>query len=306
MIKRAMMSGLVATGVNVSDLRVAMPSVNRHQLKIDERATGVHIHISPDDPEMIRIRFFEAPGMLVSEATLKSIERAYSRQEFRRVSATEIGRLSYPSRATEIYAQDLLQTVDVEAIRSRSLRMVLNYSNSPASLVVPSMIGELGVELIGVNAFVDADPSAPPATREQSMDEMARLVVAVGADLGVVMDVAAERIWLVDERGAPVDGETTLLLLLRELSTQVATGMLLVPITATGGVERVVNGSQDRVGRTKASLHALLSAATESDVLFAGASGGGYAFPRFLPAYDALASTGKVLEIIARSGRSRS
>jgi phosphomannomutase len=38
-------------------------------------------------------------------------------------------------------------------------------------------------------------------------------------------------------------------------------------------------------------------------VLFAGASGGGYAFPGFLPAYDALASTGKVLEIVARSGR---
>jgi mannose-1-phosphate guanylyltransferase/phosphomannomutase len=75
MIKRPMMSRLVATGVNVSDLRVAMPSVNRHQLKIDERASGVHIHISPDDPELIRIRFFEAPGMLVSEATLKSIER---------------------------------------------------------------------------------------------------------------------------------------------------------------------------------------------------------------------------------------
>jgi hypothetical protein len=30
----------------------------------------------------------------------------------------------------------------VEAIRARGLRMVLNYSNSPASLVVPSMIGD--------------------------------------------------------------------------------------------------------------------------------------------------------------------
>jgi phosphomannomutase len=140
-------------------------------------------------------------------------------------------------------------------------------------------------------------------TREESIAEMSRLVVAVGADLGVVMDVAAERIWLVDERGAAVDGETTLLLLLRELSTQVATGSLLVPITETGGVELVVNGSNGRVERTKSSLHALLSAATESDVLFAGASGGGYAFPAFLPAYDALASSGKVLEIIARSGK---
>ncbi len=246
--------------------------------------------------------------MLVSEATLKSIERSYSRQEFRRVSATEIGRLSYPSRATEIYAQDLLQTLDVEAIARTQPAAGARLLHSPASLVVPSMIGELGVELIGINAFVDAAPGAPPATREQSMEEMSRLVVAVGADLGVVMDVSAERIWLVDERGAAVDGETTLLLLLRELSTQVATGTLLVPITETGGVEQVVNGSYGRVGRTKSSLHALLSAATEHDVLFAGASGGGYAFPGFLPAYDVVwpppARCSRLSPALARRSRS--
>jgi mannose-1-phosphate guanylyltransferase/phosphomannomutase len=180
---------------------------------------------------------------------------------------------------------------------------VLNYAHSPASLVVPSMIGELGVELIGINAFIDAVPGATPPSHEQSMDEMSRLVLAVGADLGVVMDVAAERIWVVDERGTQVDAETMLLLLLRELSVHSDRGSLLVPITETGGVEQVVNGAGGRVERTKSSLHALLSAATEDGVLFAGASGGGYAFPEFLPAYDALVSTGKVLEILARSGK---
>ena len=41
-------------------------------------------------------------------------------------------------------------------------------------------------------------------------------------------------------------------------------------------------------------------------MLFAGASRGGYVFPDFLPAYDAVMSTCKVLELIARSGRSLS
>src|SRR5204862_6143297 len=127
---------LPATGVNVSDLRVSMPAVNRHQLKIDERAGGVHVNVSSEDPERVHIGFFEAPGIQVSEATLKSIERMYSRQEFRRVSAGEIGRLSYPSRAMETYSQDLLEALDVEAIRQRGFRLVLNYGGSPASLVL--------------------------------------------------------------------------------------------------------------------------------------------------------------------------
>jgi mannose-1-phosphate guanylyltransferase / phosphomannomutase len=302
MIKRSLISGLAATGVNVSDLRVAMPAVNRHQLKIDERAGGVHVHISPEDPELIQIRFFETPGILVSEATLKAIERMYSRQEFRRVSAGEIGRLSYPSRATETYSQDLLESLDVAAIRERGLRVVLNYANSPASLVVPAMIGRLGIELIALNAFVDTG-DLPPRTHQVSLDETSRVVRAVGADLGVLLDVAAERIWLIDQTGQAIDAETTLLLLLRELSHQVGKGSLLVPITETRAVEQVVNGSSRRIERTQASLHALLSAATADGVLFAGASGGGYVFPDFLPAYDGLASTGKVLEILARTGK---
>ena len=41
---------------------------------------------------------------------------------------------------------------------------------------------------------------------------------AVGADMGVVIDNAAERVWLIDENGAAIPPETTLLLLVRELS----------------------------------------------------------------------------------------
>src|SRR5262249_8627698 len=155
MISRAMMSGLVSTGVDVSNLRVAMPAVARHQLKIDERAGGIHVRIAEDDPEVVQVRFFEAPGIVASEATLKTIERTYSPQEFRRMTSSEVGRVGYPSRAAESYADDLLASVDAGAIRARAPRLVLNYGHSPASLIVPSLIGALGVEVIGLNGFID-------------------------------------------------------------------------------------------------------------------------------------------------------
>jgi mannose-1-phosphate guanylyltransferase/phosphomannomutase len=44
----------------------------------------------------------------------------------------------------------------------------------------------------------------------------------------------------------------------------------------------------------------LTRAASEEGVIFAGAVGGGYAFPDFLPAYDAMASLCKLLELLAR------
>ena len=51
--------------------------------------------------------------------------------------------------------------------------------------------------------------------------------------------------------------------------------------------------------RTQASLAALTRAAAEEGTVFAGAVGGGFVFPSFLPAYDAMASLANLLELLA-------
>ena len=51
--------------------------------------------------------------------------------------------------------------------------------------------------------------------------------------------------------------------------------------------------------RTQASLSALTQAAAGGGVIFAGSVGGGFVFPEFVPAYDAMASLCKLLELLA-------
>src|SRR5213079_1384736 len=71
------------------------------------------------------------------------------------------------------------------------------------------------------------------------------------------------------------------------------------PITVTSQVDRIVEGSGLEIVRTPASLADLTKAAAEDGVVFAGAVGGGYVFPGFLPAYDAITSLCKLLELLA-------
>jgi mannose-1-phosphate guanylyltransferase/phosphomannomutase len=296
MIKRALIAGLVSSGVHVSDLRVALPSVTRHEMRSEDRAGALHVRVAGDDPDMIQIAFFEPSGILATGDALKAVERVYSRGELRRVSPGDIGTLAYPTRSTESYVQELLSALDRDAIAERGFRIVVNFGFSAASVIMPTLIGQLGVEMVSLNASVEPAPAG-----DSPLEDTARLVRAVGADLGVVMDNGAERVWVIDETGSPIAPETTLLLLVRELSA--APGALLVPVTETGMVERMAAGNGARVRRTKASQGDLLAEAAAGGVVFAGASGGGYVFPEFLPAYDAVMSTGKILEIVARSGR---
>ena len=66
-------------------------------------------------------------------------------------------------------------------------------------------------------------------------------------------------------------------------------------------MEEVV-GDRFQVVRTPATLPELTRAAAEEGVVFAGAPGGGYVFPAFLPAYDAIAALCKLLELLAPVG----
>src|SRR5438270_12967002 len=123
MIKRAMLSGIASTGVDVADLRVIPAGVARHLMKAEGFEAGFHVGVSPNDPEAVRIQFFEAPGIEMSTAMQKEVEKHFTRGELRRVAAAEIGGASYPARVSESYATDLVSTIDVEAVRARRFRL---------------------------------------------------------------------------------------------------------------------------------------------------------------------------------------
>jgi mannose-1-phosphate guanylyltransferase/phosphomannomutase len=127
-------------------------------------------------------------------------------------------------------------------------------------------------------------------------------VSAIGADLGAVFDPAAERLYLVDEQGKEVPVEQTLLLFMKLLGSNGTKGKVAVPITVTSQVDELANDTLEVV-RTPHSLAELTRVAAQDGVVFAGAVGGGYVFPQFLPAYDAVASLAKLLELLAPERR---
>jgi mannose-1-phosphate guanylyltransferase / phosphomannomutase len=299
MIKRAMISGLTSTGIDVADLRVLPAPVGRHTLKTQSYDGGFHVGLSSTDPEAIRIQFFEPPGIELSASMQKEIEKHFSRLELRRMAAADVASITYPARAREGYADDLLASLDVPAIRAHEFKVVIDYGYSAASFVLPLLLGPLGVEAVASHEFSPDLPSSEPSSLPGLVGQTKRLVGAIGADLGVVFDRAAERLYLIDDQAREIPVEQALLLYLRLIGSDGKAGRLAFPVTVTSQVEKVVADSPLEVVRTPASLAALTKAAAESGVVFAGAVGGGYVFPEFLPAYDAMASLCKLLELLA-------
>ena len=165
---------------------------------------------------------------------------------------------------------------------------------------MPLLFGPLGVEAVSAHGFTTDRSDSGSSLLLEAIGQVKQLVPAVGADLGVILDRAAERLYLVDERGREVPVEQTLLLFLRLIGSNGRRGETRVPDHGhEPGRPTCWKGSGLEVVRTPASLGDLTKAAAEDGVIFAGAVGGGYVFPEFLPAYDATASLCKLLELLA-------
>jgi mannose-1-phosphate guanylyltransferase/phosphomannomutase len=294
MIQRAIIAGLTSTGVHVADLRISPAAVTRHVLKTQGLQAGVHVGRSSVDPEMIDVRIFEWPGHQMTSGLQKEVEKHFARQELRRATFAEVGETTYPARVRESYAQDILDALDKAAIRRRRFRVAIDYGYSPAAFTLPLVLGPLGVEAIGARGFFVDDVS-----EELEPIDARRIVTGVRADLGVVLDRAAERLLLVDERGEPVPADVGLLLVVRLLVLAGRSGRVAVPITTTGLVDELVEGSQLTVVRTAHSVSELTQAATEDEVVLAAAPTGGFVFPDVVPGYDAVTALCKLLELLA-------
>jgi mannose-1-phosphate guanylyltransferase / phosphomannomutase len=300
-MKRAMIAGLTATGVNVRDLRVAPISVNRFDLKAGGAAGSIHIRMNPEEPEEIEILFAEPPGIPLDVKTERKIENFFHREDFRRAFHDEMGTIVFPPRLHEMYVHSLLEVLDVARVRSRSLRVVIDYSFSAASRLLGTVLDRMGVEALGLNAAGDS------GTRQMLFGERLPaavqrtkgLVEAMEAHLGLIMDPAAERVLVLDEKGERVPDEKLLLLMLAHACREQGPGTVALPLHATHRAEEVAGRFDCTVRRTRSADAALMAEAARPHTIFAAAPDGGYIFPSFLPSMDALLSCGKLLELVA-------
>src|SRR5262249_60404425 len=115
----------------------------------------------------------------------KEIEKHFTRHELRRVPFADVGQISYPARARETYATDLLGSLNVDAIQARGFRIVVDYGYSAASWVLPLLLGPLGVEAVTAHAF-ESDSGHLPARVRELIEGATRLVPAGNAGPGGV------------------------------------------------------------------------------------------------------------------------
>jgi mannose-1-phosphate guanylyltransferase/phosphomannomutase len=301
-LKRAVMVGLNATGVNVVDLEAATVPLTRFLVRSIGAQGGVTVRLLPDDPESVAIYFLNAEGIDIDADVQRKVERLFHREDFRRSFAAEIGDIEYPPRALEFYTAALMSSIDVATIQQARLKVVVDYSYGTASFVMPSVLAKLGAEVLAHNPYASTSGAAAFDPRERALT-VSRLVAASGAHLGAVLDPGGERLTLVDDSGHTLTNDEALLALLTLVCDREPGPVVALPVAASTHAEQLVEAAGGAVVWTKLSSSDLMEKSSHPSITFGASQDGGFIFPRFLPAFDASAAFVHMLGLLAGSGR---
>jgi mannose-1-phosphate guanylyltransferase / phosphomannomutase len=301
MLKRAIMAGLNAAGVNVRDLEVASMPVTRFAVARPEIDAGISIRLEKDDPQSVVIRFFDAKGADITEGAQRKIERLFLREDFRRVFPGEIGDIGFPPRHLELYSTALEAAVDVQVIASAGFKVVVDYSYGSTSFVMPNILSKLGADVLAVNPFASTQ-GIMSWDRDEHAASVASLVRASGASLGAVIDPDGEHLTLVDDTGHVLSDDQALLAFVSLVAGHAPGLSIALPLSATSHADQLASERDVSILRTKLSNAALMQTASRPDVVFGANTDGGYILPSFLPAFDGAAAMVKLLEMLAMDG----
>ena len=265
-------------------------------LKTEGYDAGVHVGVSPSDPELVRIQFFEPPGIADDAAHAEGDREALHARRAAARRLRGVGAISYPSA----YARATRTTCSTRSTWRRSASaasgIVIDYGYSAASFVLPLVLAPLGVEVVSAHEFATdrgtggaaaRGDRAGEATRRGRRRRPRRRLRPLGGAPAPDRRAGAE---MPRRPGAAAVPPADRL--------ERPPGKLAFPVTVTSHVERARKGASSRsCGRrrrwptlTRSPRRTASSSAARSRRL---------RLPEFLPAYDAVASLCKLLELLA-------
>jgi mannose-1-phosphate guanylyltransferase/phosphomannomutase len=187
-------------------------------------------------------------------------------------------------------------------VAEANLKIVLDLAGGTASLLLPTLLGRLGVDVLTVNGRVDENVTTETlADHMRDLERLGELVSSSHAAFGVRFDHTGEHIALIDERGELIHDDRALLVVLDLVAAERRGGSVALPVTTTRIAEQVTGFHGVQVVWTSTSPDDLSRAAGEDGVIFAGDGRGGFVVPEFSRALDGVAAFTRLVGLVART-----
>ncbi len=213
MIRDLVISTLLASGIEVIDLGLSTTPTVEMAVTWEKAGGGIIITASHNPKEWNALKLLNSEGEFISADDGAVILDKAEKENFAFSPVDKLGTyvVNESYRDKHIKAVIEYPLVDVQAIRSKNYKVVVDTINSTGSLFIPLLLKELGIENVKVlNEKVDGKFVHNPEPLPENLVGLSTEVKRSGYDFGIAVDPDVDRVCFVSEDGSMFGEEFTL------------------------------------------------------------------------------------------------
>ncbi|MDE6779721.1 MAG: phosphoglucosamine mutase [Alistipes sp.] len=203
---------LLGCGVDVINVGLCTTPGTEMAVITNKADGGIIITASHNPKQWNALKLLNSDGEFLNDAEGKRVLALAEDDSYLYPEVDALGKvISRESFNDTHIAQVLaLPMVDVEAVRKRKFRVVVDAVNSVGGIVIPKLLRELGCDVVELNCEPTGHFAHNPEPLPQNLTEISEVIRREKADLGVVVDPDVDRLAFVSEDGSMFVEEYTL------------------------------------------------------------------------------------------------
>jgi phosphomannomutase len=302
MLTNAVFSGLLAAGCQPVAIGIC-PIPSALVFTKESRSAGAIVVTASHNPrEWNGLKFLSGRGLYLTASEVEEFLDIYHQGEFALAGAERYRPIVQENDPVRAHLDRLLGRLDVAAIRKKRFRVVADCANGAGSVLLPSFLEALGCKADFLNAARDGTYAHPSEPLPENLAALRRRVKERRADIGFAQDADADRLAIVDEKGAALGEEMTLALAVKHVLAG-NPGPVVVNLSTTRAIDDIAAAAGVPVFRTKIGEINVVEEVLAKGAAIGGEGNGGVIWPKVHPCRDSFAAAGLVLESLAVSGK---
>jgi phosphomannomutase/phosphoglucomutase len=303
MLANAVIAGLTSTGCNVFFAGMAPTPALQLAVKNHGMDGGVIITASHNPPEYNGIKVIWNDGIEISHEQETEIESVYFENKSVFAEWDKLGTSNELVGVNDEYIEAIKKHVNTPKIAEKHYHVVVDPANSVGGLTTPILLRDLGCKVTSLNANIDGTfPGRMPEPRPENLEELAKTVKAVGADLGVAFDGDADRSIFVDENGQVYMGDKTFAVVEKHFLIENPNSKIVTPVSSSTLIKDVADAYKGEIVWTKVGSVTVSQKMKEIKAKLGGEENGGVFYGPHQAVRDGAMTTALILNIMAETG----
>ncbi|MBR1994520.1 MAG: phosphoglucosamine mutase [Alistipes sp.] len=296
---------LLATGVDVIDVGLCTTPGTEMAVITKQADGGIIITASHNPRQWNALKLLNAAGEFLSDAEGKRVLAMAEEVDYHYPAIDAIGGLIEQSDYNDEHIARVLAlpAVDVEAVRARRFRVVVDAVNSVGGVVIPRLLRELGCEVVELNCEPTGEFAHNPEPLAEHLTEIAEVVVREKADLGVVVDPDVDRLAFMMENGVMFGEEYTLVAVAKYILERNGGGNTVSNLSSSRALRDVTEAAGGSYAAAAVGEVNVVEKMKQVGAVIGGEGNGGVIYPELHYGRDALVGVALFLTWFAGLGK---